>query len=102
MRVIEAPSPCLSDGAFISLDFSHLSIYQNVGHDLGSQAKGINKSLTNFSGDFFALEDPELLAEALIGTPLDAESLCEKMKSIRSERYIVNLTSDQVVQLLLQ
>ncbi len=45
MRVIEAPSPCLSDGALISLDFSHLSIYQNVGHDLGSQAKGINKGL---------------------------------------------------------
>jgi hypothetical protein len=45
LRVIEAPSPCLSDGAFISLDFSHLSIYQNVGHDLGSQAKGINKGL---------------------------------------------------------
>lgn len=62
---------------------------------------GILKGV-NFSGDFFALEDPELLAGALIGTPLDAESLCEKMKSIRSERYIVNLTSDQVVQLLLQ
>lgn len=62
---------------------------------------GILKKV-KFYGDFFALDDPDLLAEALAGTPFDAAALSMRLIPLSPEKHIVNLTAGRLIQLLFQ
>ena len=56
----------------------------------------------HFLGDFFAAEDPDFLAEKLIGCPLDPAALAAALSGTQVERYFMGLRKENLIALLLQ
>lgn len=54
-----------------------------------------------FHGDYFAGEDPAALAKLLRGCPLTRQALCAALQSVDPGRYIVGMTREAFLDLLL-
>jgi len=54
-----------------------------------------------FQGDFFSTKEPAELAARLLGTPLRASALLEKLKGLRTGDYFKGLNRKDLLQLLL-
>ncbi|MCL2767946.1 MAG: hypothetical protein FWE49_04405, partial [Synergistaceae bacterium] len=54
-----------------------------------------------FHGDYFGHEDSALLAEQLIGCPLDEEALRRRLSGLSISSYFHNISADQLISLLL-
>ena len=63
--------------------------------------QGVLKEI-NFLGDFFAAEDPSILAEKLVGCPLDPAALAAALSGAQVDRYFMGLTKENLIGLLLQ
>ena len=61
--------------------------------------KGILRDL-RFYGDFFSEDDVQNLVDQLIGTFINKEKLTQKLQSINVNRYLNNVTSDDILTLL--
>ena len=53
-----------------------------------------------FCGDFFSAEEPETLAERLLGLPLDREALSAALEQTEVSRYFLGLSEEQLFSLL--
>lgn len=53
-----------------------------------------------FQGDFFSAEEPELLAERLLGLPPERESLREALSGEDASRWFMGLSTEQLIRLL--
>lgn len=54
----------------------------------------------SFRGDFFSAEEPETLAERLLGLPLDREALSAALEQTEVSRYFLGLSEEQLFSLL--
>ena len=54
-----------------------------------------------FHGDFFSTREPELLAQALVGYPLQEEALRERLARLDVGLYLNGLHAEELIQLLL-
>ena len=54
-----------------------------------------------FQGDFFSSKEPEELAERLIGAPLKATALRERLKGLKVSDYFSGLTQKELLEILL-
>ena len=63
--------------------------------------QGVLKEI-NFLGDFFAAEDPAILAEKLVGCPLDPAALAAALSGTQVDRYFMGLSKENLISLLLQ
>lgn len=54
----------------------------------------------SFRGDFFAAEDPTVLAKALEGCPLEEAALAQRLETFDISRYFMGLNKETFVQLL--
>jgi len=54
----------------------------------------------SFRGDFFAAEDPTVLASALEGCPLEEAALAQRLQKYDISRYFMGLNKEAFVQLL--
>lgn len=61
--------------------------------------KGVLTKL-RFTGDFFAADDPKMIADYLIGTSVRADKLNERLNGLMVDRYFKNLSAQQLVWLL--
>lgn len=61
--------------------------------------KGCIKEIS-FRGDFFAAEDPTMLAEILVSCPLEETALLQKLETLDISRYFMGLNMENLVQLL--
>ena len=53
-----------------------------------------------FKGDFFGVNDPEQLAEHIIGCRPDRASLEQKLENLDVSRYFMGMTAAQLVGIL--
>ena len=63
--------------------------------------KGILRDL-RFYGDFFSEDDIQNLVGQLIGTSISKEELSQKLQSINVNRYLNNVTAEDLLVLLTQ
>lgn len=61
---------------------------------------GVIRQVT-FTGDFFSVIDPEVLAEKLRGVPLEEESLRAALRGEEACRYFTGLQNEELLALLL-
>ncbi len=61
--------------------------------------KGCIRSIS-FRGDFFAAEDPAVLAEVLVGCPLEEDALAQRLQNLDISRYFMGLNTENFLQLL--
>ncbi|MCL1876129.1 MAG: lipoate--protein ligase [Synergistaceae bacterium] len=54
-----------------------------------------------FHGDYFSHEDSNLLAEQLVGRPLEEEALRQRLAGLCISNYFHNLSEEQLISLLL-
>ena len=53
-----------------------------------------------FRGDFFSAEEPELLAQKLIGLPPEKGPLGSALADLDVSRYMMGLETEQLLELL--
>lgn len=55
----------------------------------------------HFGGDFFAEADPDILAQKLIGCPLDAHALQERLRAETIGLYLAHLSAEDLISMLI-
>lgn len=63
--------------------------------------QGALKTL-HFYGDYFSMEEPEKLAELLLGCALEENALTERLNGVEPGRYFKGMDRDSLCRLLLQ
>ena len=63
--------------------------------------QGTLKAL-HFYGDYFSMEEPEKLAELLLGCALEESALTERLNGVEPGRYFKGMERDSLCRLLLQ
>lgn len=63
--------------------------------------QGALKTL-HFYGDYFSMEEPEKLAERLLGCALEENALMERLNGVEPGRYFKGMDRDSLCRLLLQ
>ena len=63
--------------------------------------QGALKTL-HFYGDYFSMEEPEKLAEQLLGCALEENALMERLNGVEPGRYFKGMDRDSLCRLLLQ
>lgn len=61
--------------------------------------KGVLTKLC-FTGDFFAADDPKMIADYLVGASVRADKLNARLNGLMVDRYFKNLNAQQLVWLL--
>ncbi len=55
-----------------------------------------------FRGDYFATEEPAPLVERLLGLPLEEAALTDALMGLSAQRYFTNLTTEELIHILVQ